>query len=242
MITSLFSLLTLPSYEFRLEQFSLIQLCVIGIPGLILSLQESKSGIKGSFLKNVILTAVPAALLLVSPVFAVYLFNAMGIISETTKIPLAVLLSTISAYSILYRLCKPFNKTKRWLFAIMIFLGVSILAVTPDSILVPDFMEGRTLAEIFSYYIDSVLYFFKFDLFNITILKYFGVTEYIFMLCTFVLCSPLYVILSKMVSNTVSMIQDINPDLLSDDKFDSKLEDTTHIPWYKKIFKKKKRS
>ena len=241
MITSLFSLLALPSYEFRLEQFSLIQLCVIGIPGLILSLQESKTGIKGSFLKNVIMTAVPAALLLVVPVLAVYLFNAMGIISNTTKIPLSVVLSTIAAYSVLYRLCKPFNKTKIILFTVMIFLGVAILSIAPDSILVPDFMEGRTVAEILSYYLDSLIYFFRFDLFNTTILKYFGLTEYIFMGCTLLLCSPLYAILSKMVSNTVTMIQDINPDILSDDELDVSSDNTEKISWYKKIFKKKKR-
>ena len=239
MITSFFSLLALPSYEFRLEQFSLIQLCVIGIPGLLLSLQECKTAIKGSFLKNVLLRAIPAALLLVTPVLFVYLFNALGIVSNTTKIPLSVLLSTISAFTILFRICRPFNKNKIIMFISMVVLSLMIILVVPDSILVPDFMEGRNLVEIASYYLESAKVFFKFDIFKTSILKYFGITEYIFIGITLLICAPLYVILSKMVSKTVQTIQDIKPDLLKDEQLSSYNEEELEETLFKKIFKKK---
>ena len=218
MITSLFSLMALPSYEFRLEQFAIIQLCVIGIPGLILSLQESRNPVKGSFLANVFLTAIPAALLLTFPVLFVYLFNAFGIVSDATKIPLSVTLSTIAAYSILYRLCKPFNKTKTILFIGMSIMGLLIFLIAPDSILVADFLQERSIVEILKYYLDSFMAFLQFNIFQTSILRYFKLPEYIFIGVTLLLCSPLYFLLSKMVAHTVKVVQEINPNLLNDDK------------------------
>lgn len=240
MITSLFSLLALPSYEFRLEQFSLIQFCVIGIPGLILSLQECKTQIKGSFLMNVMLTAIPSALLLVCPVLLVYLFNAMGLVADITKIPLSVVLSTIAAYSVLFRLCQPFNKMKKILFSTMIVIGVLIILIAPDSILVPDFMAGKSIAEILNYYLESFLVFLRFDIFNTSILKYFGLAEYLFIGVTVLLCTPLYLLLSKAVNKTVTTIQDIHPFIheeINDEHEDLELQEKKKNI-FTKIFKK----
>lgn len=239
MITALFSLVTLPSYEFRLEQFIIIQTFCIGIPGVILSLQPSKNPIKGNFLKNVALTAIPAALLLVVPVLMVYLFNALGIVSDETKIPLSVLLSTISAYSVLYRLCKPFNKTKRVLFITMVIAGLLYLFIAPDSMLIPDYLQGKTLTEIIRYYIESFLVFLRFDFLNTSILKYFGTVEYIFLGSTLILCWPFYILLSKMVSHTVNTIETINPNILNDEDDEERKKESKFKKLIKKIFKKR---
>lgn len=219
MITALFSVVALPSYEFRTENFVIIQSFCIGIPSIILALQPSKAPIKGNFLKNVVLSSVPAALLLVLPVLIVYLFNAFNIVSDETKIPLSVLLLNISAYAVLFRLCKPFGKntTKKVMFISMVLLGFAMIMIVPDLMLVPDYLENKNLTEILKYILDSFITCLKFDIFTTSIFKYFGLPEYIFMASVLLLSFPLYKILSLIVSHTIEKIEIMNPDLLNDD-------------------------
>ena len=61
-LLSLFSVVFMMSYPLQPSQISLISMFTIGIPGFFLAFQPNKDVIKGHFLTNVVLKALPAGL------------------------------------------------------------------------------------------------------------------------------------------------------------------------------------
>lgn len=74
-LLSLFSVVFMMSYPLRPSQISLISMFTIGIPGFFLAFQPNKDVIKGHFLTNVVLKALPAGL---TDVLAVAPWQSLG--------------------------------------------------------------------------------------------------------------------------------------------------------------------
>ena len=61
-LLSLFSVVVMFTYPLEPSQISLISMFTIGVPAFFLALEPNKNIIKGKFLTNVFLKALPAAL------------------------------------------------------------------------------------------------------------------------------------------------------------------------------------
>ena len=120
----LFLFLTAP-FPFQPIQLTLVNAFTIGIPSFILALEPNKERIKGIFILNILEKAIPAGLTTVINVilciFAMYLFN-LNIAEYKT---LAVCLTAITSFMILFQVSLPFNKIRIALFVSMVS-GVAI--------------------------------------------------------------------------------------------------------------------
>lgn len=97
------------SYPFAPIQLTLIGTLSIGIPSFVLALEPNHSLVKGKFIKNVLLHAVPGGILVyVNIIASVILLHVFQI--DTKIIPTVVTYTTmIAAMIILFHLCHPFN-------------------------------------------------------------------------------------------------------------------------------------
>ena len=81
----------------------------IGIPGFFLSLQPNKNVIKGHFLQNVLLKALPAGLTDVLVVAALAIFSQTFGVSGADLSTASTMLLAIVGFMILFKICKPMN-------------------------------------------------------------------------------------------------------------------------------------
>ena len=131
-LLSLFSVVFMITYPLEPSQVSLISMFTIGVPAFFLALQPNKDLIKGHFLPNVILKALPAALTDVLAVGSLVVFGQIFAVGATDISTAATMLLAIVGFMILYRICQPFN-----VFRIVIWVGF-VIGLLACSIFLPD--------------------------------------------------------------------------------------------------------
>ena len=109
MLLALFTLIVGHRYPLYPTQLSLLGAFTIGAPGFFLAMQRNRSRIKGRFLVNVAIKALPAALtdFLLVAIFTVY-NNFSGIPHEQLSTSVTFILLTVGMAE-LYRVCRPFD-------------------------------------------------------------------------------------------------------------------------------------
>ena len=117
-ILSIFSMVIMVQYPLKPSQISLISMFTIGVPGFFLALESNKNIIKGKFLTNVLLKALPAALTDAIAVGALVIFGRTFGLSAHEVSTAATILLSIVGFMILFKISVPMNKF-RW----MIFFG-----------------------------------------------------------------------------------------------------------------------
>lgn len=208
-IMAIFSLILLPSYEFRSENLHLVEWFILAYAASILALQPSKEPISGDFTKTVMSRALTAGATMAVPVMIVYLCNGIGWISDTTTLPLSVLLLTISAYVVLFIMCRPFTKLKKLVFITSLLFGCVVLLACPNAVLMPDFFANTTFIEMIKYYVSSIEALFAGRLLETSILGSFGVVEYASMIGLTIIGIPLYYLLNYLIAKTKKQIANI---------------------------------
>ena len=108
-LLSLVSIIFVFTYPLGPSQISLISMFTIGIPGFFLSLQPNKNMIKGHFLQNVLLKALPAGLTDVLVVAALAIFSQTFGVGGEDLSTAATMLLAIVGFMILFKICKPLN-------------------------------------------------------------------------------------------------------------------------------------
>nr|WP_330405685.1 cation-translocating P-type ATPase [Faecalicatena contorta] len=108
-LLSLFSVVFMITYPLRPAQISLISLFTIGVPAFFLALEPNKNIIKGHFLTNVFLKALPAALTNVLAVGALVVFGQTFDVNSTDISTAATMLLAIVGFMILYKISAPMN-------------------------------------------------------------------------------------------------------------------------------------
>lgn len=131
-LLSLFAVVFMITYPLEPSQVSLISMFTIGIPAFFLALQPNKEVIRGHFLTNVFLKALPAGLTDVLAVGSLVVFGRTFGVDSTDISTAATMLLAIVGFMILYRVCQPFN-----VFRIVIWVG-SIIGLLGCSIFLPD--------------------------------------------------------------------------------------------------------
>lgn len=106
---SVFFIFVNTSYPFEPIQMTLISVLTIGIPSFLLALAPNKDRVKGSFIVNVIRKAAPISLTMAMNMAAVVIFEKILHLTEAEISTLAVLLTAITGFILVLRLCRPFN-------------------------------------------------------------------------------------------------------------------------------------
>ena len=127
-LLSLFSVAFMITYPLEPSQISLISMFTIGIPAFFLALQPNKEVIKGHFLTNVFLKALPAGLTDVLAVGALVVFGRTFGVNSTDISTAATMLLAIVGFMILFKICQPMNilRTVVWFASIIGLLACSI--------------------------------------------------------------------------------------------------------------------
>lgn len=127
-------------YPITPSQLFIIDFLGIGIPAFFISLQPNNALVKGNFLKNVLKTATPGALAIVTQVFLIITFfnHRLGF-TPFEQNALVVITASFTSLVVLYRLLKPFNVFRRTLFFIL--FSVALFAV----LFLPEFFEFNSL-------------------------------------------------------------------------------------------------
>ncbi len=94
------------AYPFIPIQMSLIGTITIGLPSFILALEPNHERIKGEFLKNVIVRALPTGLTVILNIFVLAILNKKGILLEEQYSSLCVIGTGVCGIILLFTLAK----------------------------------------------------------------------------------------------------------------------------------------
>ena len=108
-LLSLVSFVFMFTYPLEPSQISLISMFTIGVPAFFLALEPNQNIIKGHFLTNVFLKALPAALTDVLAVGALVIFGRTFGVSSADISTAATMLLSIVGFMILYTISAPMN-------------------------------------------------------------------------------------------------------------------------------------
>ncbi|MCP1102882.1 cation-transporting ATPase E [Aequitasia blattaphilus] len=117
LLLALFSMASAFTYPLEPSQISLISTFTIGLPAFFLALLPNKEIIKGQFLPNVLLKALPGGLTDVLIVAAMVVFGKTFGVSPSDIGTASTMLLSIVGFMILFSICKPMNKIRLGIFA-----------------------------------------------------------------------------------------------------------------------------
>lgn len=112
LLLSLFSVILMVTYPLEPAQVSLISMFTIGVPGFLLALEQNKDRIKGHFITNVMLKALPGGLTDVIAVGALVVCGEVFCISDASIGTIATLVLSVVGFMILFKISEPLNRMK----------------------------------------------------------------------------------------------------------------------------------
>lgn len=112
LLLSLFSVILMVTYPLEPAQVSLISMFTIGVPGFLLALERNKDRIKGHFITNVMLKALPGGLTDVIAVGALVVCGEVFCISDASIGTIATLVLSVVGFMILFKISEPLNGMK----------------------------------------------------------------------------------------------------------------------------------
>lgn len=121
-------------YPIEPSHLLLIDLCVTGIPSFILALEPNNNQVKGKFFVNVIKNAFPGALAIAVTTAVVFLIKRITDIdiNDAEIQTIIVLNATFTCFTVLFKVCRPFNVVRRVLFFFMAALALLLVIFVPD--------------------------------------------------------------------------------------------------------------
>lgn len=112
LLLSLFSVILMVTYPLEPAQVSLISMFTIGVPGFLLALEQNKDRIKGHFITNVMLKALPGGLTDIIAVGALVVCGEVFCISDASIGTIATLVLSVVGFMILFKISEPLNGMK----------------------------------------------------------------------------------------------------------------------------------
>ncbi len=108
------------TYPLEPAQVSLISMFTIGIPGFLLALEPNKDRIKGNFLTNVMLKALPAGITDAVVVAALVICGDVFSLPADSIGTVATMVLSVVGFMILFKISEPLNKMKYGIIALNI--------------------------------------------------------------------------------------------------------------------------
>lgn len=112
-LLSLFSVCFMLTYPLQPSQISLVSMFTIGIPGFLLALQNNKNIIRGHFLTNVLLKALPAGITDVLAVGTFVMFSKTFELSFTDTSTACTILMAVIGCMMLFKVSQPMTRWSR---------------------------------------------------------------------------------------------------------------------------------
>ena len=156
---SIWAVCTVSLYPFSPSSMLIIEFAIIGIASVLLALEPNNKRIEGSFIKTVILRAIPSAIGMIVPVAALLLCQSFGVFGADLEASLAIrnalamLAMTVAGYVNLCMICIPYTK---WRVGVVISMGILSLGVffgatyLLDDMLLVRCLDGNGLAVVLS--------------------------------------------------------------------------------------------
>ena len=117
-------------YLFMPSNMLLLEVCIIGVPSFMLSLQPNKERVQGKFITHVMSRSIPGAILMICCVMAMYLVYVFEPQTyEPYYVPMCMMAMTFAGLIMLFRVCQPFNGYRLVLFACMVAATAVALCV-----------------------------------------------------------------------------------------------------------------
>ncbi len=122
-------------YPFSTRNMYVWEILTIGIAAFFLALQPNNEPLKGSFLFNILVKSIPAAIVQILTVVCFYTFCTINssIIDPKAAQAIAQAISVIGftflSYVILFRICWPFNAFRIVLYCCLLFLGITAFVI-----------------------------------------------------------------------------------------------------------------
>lgn len=110
------------AYPFMPIQLTLTSVVTIGIPSFILALEPNHDRVTGHFFPKVISKSLPAAFTIVINILIVMIIKPLFKFESNEVSTICVLLTAMTGFILLYRLCKPFNAIRGILIIAMILM------------------------------------------------------------------------------------------------------------------------
>ncbi|MGL5042294.1 MAG: HAD-IC family P-type ATPase [Culicoidibacterales bacterium] len=124
MILSLIFIMWVKTYPFLPIQLTYVSSLMVGIPSFFLALAPNDQRVEGRFLPKVMKDTVPGALTIVAFTLLIYLLIPYFEFNEITRRTLSLLLLLGIQFMILLKACRPFNRLKVGLVAIIGFCSL----------------------------------------------------------------------------------------------------------------------
>ena len=142
LLLAVFALVSTITYPLEPAQISLISMFTIGTPGFLLALEPNKERIKGHFMKNVLLRALPAGLTDVLTVGALVICGQVFHLADGDVATAATMILAVVGFMILIKLSHPFNAFKG------VVLGINITGLLLCSLFLSDLFAIRGMSAI----------------------------------------------------------------------------------------------
>lgn len=117
----LFSIGISTKYFFVPIQLTLITGFTIGIPSFLLALEPNHNLVTGNFLLKIVSKALPVSLTVVLNIILITAFKETFHLSYALSSTLSVFLTATTGFIFLYRMCKPFNFFRTFLYMFLLF-------------------------------------------------------------------------------------------------------------------------
>ena len=152
--------------SYSLENVYLLETAIIGTGGFLLSLENTKQPIKGSFGRNVLARAIPSGIFVFIGAILPVLLRVLGVYGEgnyaqATTTSLISLMTAIAGATVLIAMCIPFNRHRMIVIALVVgnvalfglalprvFIGAQSLNFSDGSTLLREFFQPWNAAAI----------------------------------------------------------------------------------------------
>lgn len=123
------SILVGTKYFFVPIQLTLITGFTIGIPSFILALEPNNELVSGNFLKKILGKSLPVSLTVVFNIIVITILQKIFNLSFELTSTLSVLLTSITGFIYLFKICKPFNtyRISLYIFLLIGFISCSYI-------------------------------------------------------------------------------------------------------------------
>ena len=157
------------SYPFQPIQLTLISSLTIGVPSFLLALEPNRDRLKGKFIFNVFRMCVPAAVTMAVNILALCALSGPLNLTDGELSTLAVILTSMTGFFMLFKVCTPFNGLRGALFGgllaafltALLFFGdfFSLTSLTLPMLLAlaPLFALALVLMLVMLHFVDHVI-------------------------------------------------------------------------------------
>jgi cation-transporting ATPase E len=161
-VLALISMVAVLPYPVTSAQLSMVSTITIGIPSFFLALEPNSSLVRGHFLRNVLLRALPGGLTDILLILGVMAFASAFSLGQNQTSTICAILLAIIGFVVLLRVCRPFTQLRKALCSFVAFvLLFSIVFLKDIFALHPVSTQGILILIVFallSYPVMDILY------------------------------------------------------------------------------------